>query len=125
MKLRIDGNSIRLRLKRNEVEVLHERGLVEEALDLGPAPNAALRYAIAAHADERVAVTHRDGELRVSIPEAWANELATTDRVGYDFELLQGNGVLIRVLIETDLPCAHDKEKSTSPAAATPATAAS
>ena len=42
MKLRLQGNSVRLRLTRSEVERLRETGLVEESVDFGA--GAALAY---------------------------------------------------------------------------------
>jgi hypothetical protein len=35
MKLRLQGNSVRLRLTRSEVERLRETGLVEESIEFG------------------------------------------------------------------------------------------
>src|SRR5579885_2720764 len=46
MKLRLQGNSLRLRLTRTEVERLRDTGLVEESVDFGA--GAALTYRISA-----------------------------------------------------------------------------
>ena len=43
MKLRLQGNSVRLRLTRSEVERLREIGLVEELVDFGTAEVLAYR----------------------------------------------------------------------------------
>lgn len=107
MKLRIQGNSIRLRLQQEEAAALHETGVVEECVQLGPEPDEPFHYCLATDPAGTAGVHHRQGRLTVTIPPDWAAELADSTRNGHDFEVLLRNGVFIRVLIETDLPCAH------------------
>jgi hypothetical protein len=47
MKLRIKGNTLRLRLLRSEVERLAAAGVVTEEIRFGPATYDALRYSVA------------------------------------------------------------------------------
>ena len=48
MKLRIKGNSIRLRLLRSEVERLCSADIVSEEIRFGTATDQALKYSVAA-----------------------------------------------------------------------------
>lgn len=109
MKLRIQGNSVRMRLGPGEAESLHQNGALGDALELGPVPDLPLRYGIVVHEGGAVWLRHRDGELRVGLPADWARELAAGRGAGFDVMVLQGSGVFIRVQIECDLSCAHPK----------------
>jgi hypothetical protein len=107
MKLRIDENRIRLRLTGGEPERLLREGCMRGGVAIGPAPDLPFRYALMVEDTAAATLHHRDGELRVSIPLAWAADLASSARGEFTFEPTQENGVCIRVEIECDRPCAH------------------
>jgi len=100
MKLRIRGNSIRLRLLKSEVAQLAEIGAVSEATDFGD--GAALIYRIVSDPDsDAVTASFADGIVTVSLPKAdaldWAND---DDKVGIEAE----SGGL-SILVEKDFAC--------------------
>ena len=55
MKLRIQGNSLRLRLTRNEVAQLHDGGRVESSIEFGPGRTLTYALESAPHAASVIA----------------------------------------------------------------------
>jgi hypothetical protein len=109
MKLRLHGNSIRLRLTRPEVARFAETGRVEDCVDFGN--GAALVYSLeksAAVASMRVSYSVQG--IAVQLPLEVADEWTATDRVGVESEQSTGSGSLA-VLIEKDFKCVHNPEE--------------
>jgi hypothetical protein len=101
MKLRISGNSIRLRLTRSEVDRFGGTGRVEGSVDFGPVGQ---KFVYALVRDDRldaIAAEYHDNVLSVRIPENIAREWAGTDLVGIGSEASAGLGILI----EKDFAC--------------------
>ena len=77
MKLRIRGNSIRLRLVKTEVERLADGQQVLETTRLGPGPEDTLTYSLGIHSDNApVQVCWAPGNLGVTVAGELAKELA-------------------------------------------------
>jgi hypothetical protein len=103
MKLRLLGNSVRLRLSRSEVETLAETGLIEETVDLVPNP---LVYMIHASKDCRnIQVSFLNGWITITAPEHTVNAWASGPDVG-----ITGSHRNVAVLIEKDWNCLHATE---------------
>lgn len=104
MKLRIRGDTLRLRLAQAEVNALRSEGRVEDAIHFGP--DAALRYAVLADADaDRLTAAWRGGEVVVRIPAAQARAWADGDAVGMSTDQDIGDGRVLSVLVEKDFKC--------------------
>ena len=98
MKLRIKGNSVRLRLLRSEVERFAAEGSVSEKTSFG---SAALTYSIVMKADaETMHASFRNGEIEVIIPERAAKDWATNEQVG-----LEADSDALSILVEKDFAC--------------------
>lgn len=107
MKLRIRGNSLRLRLGRGEVSRLVEGGVVEEVTQF--APGQRLVYALGTAADVNVPrASFRQDRIEVLLPPKVARDWAASDEVGISAEQPVGgpgpDGTL-RLLIEKDFTC--------------------
>lgn len=113
MKLRIRGNSLRLRLTKPEVARIAEGLRLEETIMFGLEPHQRLSYALECSTDgENMKADYRDGHITVRLPYAVARDWAMTDRVSLDGEqTLDGNGdgVTLRLLIEKDFACLTDR----------------
>ena len=73
MKLRIRGNSIRLRLLRSEVERFGETGRIAETIQFGASPATQLIYALEADSEARhISANYADNKVTVTIPEKTA-----------------------------------------------------
>ena len=106
MKLRIYGNSIRLRLNQSEVRDLAAGQPVEERTELAPEP---LVYRIESFdAGDAIGASLARGELRVVVPRAQARRWADGDDVAMTAEVPSTRGgERVRLLIEKDFRCLH------------------
>jgi hypothetical protein len=106
MKLRIKGNSVRLRLGRSEVHRLATNGIVEESTVFGPSGQQAFTYAIFASSEiSGISANFEGSRLLISVPSRTIHEWSTTDQVG--IHALQRNGKEngLQILIEKDFEC--------------------
>lgn len=105
MKLRLLDNSIRLRLKRSEIQEVLSTGLLSRSTRL--MPDRELRYTLAI--DETftaVALDFGGEEIRFRVPSRVMREWATTSQVSIESSQRCGD-VALRILIEKDFVCAH------------------
>jgi len=106
MKLRISGNSIRLRLLRSDVTAFVETGRIEERIHFAPDDDAVLIYALEHKSDVvQVMVRHKQSEIIIVLPTQQAISWAETDQIGiYSSVDVGGNGSL-EVIVEKDFAC--------------------
>ncbi len=105
MKLRIQGNSLRLRLNQAEVAQFSKTGFVEDVTNF---PGAPLTYSLESFSKlEGFRASFRDGALRVEVPGLCAKEWAATDLVGMGGEQSLNDGKTLSILIEKDFQCLH------------------
>lgn len=118
MKLRIRGNSLRLRLTRSEVERIGDGEAIEETIHFGAAPHQRLTYRLetstGAHGIES---DFSDNRITVCVPANKAREWATTELISLEDEQPlgatqagdgNGNGnpaSTLKLLIEKDFAC--------------------
>ncbi len=109
MKLRLKGDSVRLRLGPGEVGRLLEHGSVAERTRLGPAE---LGYRLeASAAATAVSATFDGGTLTLTVPAAIARRWATSpDEVGIRADQDAGGGRRLAILIEKDFECLHGED---------------
>jgi hypothetical protein len=106
MKLRLQSNSVRLRLKRAEVARLAEIGSVEEILHFGEGSDETFRYTL--ESSSTVPQIRADLSKRgilVQVPARLVSQWATGDDVGMENNFTVGNGRQLQVLIEKDFAC--------------------
>lgn len=96
MKLRIKGNSIRLRLSRRDIAQLETNGRVEEWVEFGR--TGRFGYALEV-GGETVAASFAGGRITVSLPYSLAREWTASDRIGIEA------GGTPQILIEKDFAC--------------------
>jgi hypothetical protein len=100
MKLRILGDSLRLRLSQSEVDQLGKDGRVEDGIRFGP-QGARLMYALVA--DDAAAAPSASfdaSRIVVSVPTGAVRTWVDSDQVGMSAQ--QGN---LHILIEKDFKC--------------------
>lgn len=106
MKLRIHGNSLRLRLNRAEVAELADKGRVESSIEFSPW--AKLSYSVEVIKDLAAAgAVCLAGDIRVQVPENDVREWAKTERVEIAAEQPLGDGRRLSILVEKDFQCMH------------------
>ena len=109
MKLRIRDNSIRLRLTRNEVDMVSAEGLVKARVSM-PGGNG-LDYVLESskHAPKPTA-RFSDGTLTVQLPESEVNQWAASEQVSIAADESLDDGDVLQILVEKDFACLAPRE---------------
>ena len=103
MKLRIRGNSLRLRVSRTEVQRIAEQGSAEDSIRF--APGTEWRYGIDVRPAGDVAAQFGAHSLRVVLPKARVERWLADSEVAIEGEQPIGNGETLRILVEKDYTC--------------------
>jgi hypothetical protein len=110
MKLRVNGNSLRLRVSRSELSRLMQTGRIEETIRFAPENHAKLTYALEHSLEQReMTVRYRPQEVTVVIPCEEAQRWFAGDQVGLYCDYRVGDGVLALV-VEKDFACLDGKD---------------
>ena len=109
MKLRLQGNSIRLRLNRNEVAVFLETGHLQDTVqfDGGVVLAYALEVSKEAHAPHAL---FENNAIRITLPLDDAQDWARSDRVG-----ISARDQQLSILVEKDFQCLHEPDPNAYP----------
>ena len=106
MKLRLKGNSLRLRLGQSEVARLLAGDTIEESTTFGPLPSHRLVYALAPSATtKRVVATFEHNRILVHVPRDVVFLWANSNELAIDFHQPIDRDNTLYVLIEKDLAC--------------------
>jgi len=106
MKLRIQGNSLRLRISRSELTLFLETGFLEETIYFGQETGAELTYVLALdNSRQTVDVESLPHRVAVILPREAVQNWAATDQVGISAEIDLGIRGTLSVLVEKDFAC--------------------
>jgi len=102
MKLRIRENTIRLRLKRSEVDhIASGKSIVEHT----QFPHSTLTYRLDVANEGPSAASFDQGNLAVRVPMSEVRQWAQTDQVSILAEQAVGESQLLTLLVEKDFKC--------------------
>lgn len=106
MKLRIKGNSLRLRVSRSEVTRLIDTGHIEETIFFGPSEHARLTYALE-HGPDLMGPTlrYRPPEVVIILPREEATTWAGSNQVGIYGTVDLGPVRALDLIVEKDFAC--------------------
>ena len=115
MKLRIEDDTLRLRLSQVELDEFAQQGRGEGAVHFGLNPAQRLTYALERLSEppqtlpdeEPVQVHYEPGALTVLVPFTLAKTWVETDQNGFSHHLPLAGNQHLRILIEKDLDCRH------------------
>lgn len=108
MKLRIKGNSIRLRLTKTEIESIAENGIVTEETMF---PNGSIfEYSLEIGDVETVQAIYGNSGIMIVLPFNQVKEWATSETVSIKTELETPMGEPLIILVEKDFKCLVDRE---------------
>lgn len=103
MKLRIKGNSIRIRLTKSEVDYFGTTGYLEEKIEFG---NSELIYTLQSKSDiSEITANFEGNTITVNIPELISKDWVETDKVGLENKIDIGMGKQLLILVEKDFVC--------------------
>ena len=103
MKIRIQGNSVRLRLSQQEVDDIGRFNSVEEITQF---PRNSFTYRLKTHASgSMIESSFEENKITFSVNKDVAKNWATTDLVGFQSE----QNEIPFILIEKDFKCLTDR----------------
>jgi hypothetical protein len=106
MKLRIKGDSLRVRVSRSEVAKLLAGECLEETVHFTPEARAKFTYALRQEPSlSRPTVQYTESRVAILIPADQANAWGTSDQVGIAEEISLGELGSLALLIEKDFAC--------------------
>ena len=105
MKLRLKGNSIRLRLTRRELGQLASEGAVEESVEFGKSGRKFVYALEAAREVDTIRAEYEDDRLLVIVPARQACQWADSEEVGIQTDI---DG--LHVLVEKDFACLKPRQ---------------
>jgi hypothetical protein len=103
MKLRIRGNSLRLRVSKNELTSIAERGMAEDAARFSPVTE--LRYRLEVKPAGAIEAHFGPALVRVVVPKPQVDRWMRPDEVSIEGEQAVGGGEVLRILVEKDYTC--------------------
>lgn len=109
MKLRILGNTLRMRLSQSEIAILDDVGTIKQQTDFGLGSDL-LSYSI--EMDESIEepkASFEKNHIKIGLPRNLGNEWIQSDKTGIENReyTIQGEG--LKLLIEKDFQCLHQR----------------
>lgn len=119
MKLRIHGNSLRLRVSESDLSRLRWEGRLESWMGLGP--NRRFTYSIEGSSEvDRIKALFENDSLTLLMPREWLDSWTETENRFESMQPIDGDQDL-HIIIESDLPSKEgsrgtkaDSEKATA-----------
>jgi hypothetical protein len=106
MKIRIQGDSLRIRTLRTEVARLLAGECLEETIHFAPESSAKFTYALKQDSSVSVlTVQHSMNRVAILIPVDQANAWGVTDQVGIEGDISLGDNWSLSLLVEKDFAC--------------------
>ena len=105
MKIRILGNSVRLRLSQTEIKEILETGRVVQTVKFSPKASQQLHYALEKADVSAIQATFDGNEICVQIPVEMANDWASGSEVSLENSMPIDGKEQLRILVEKDFKC--------------------
>jgi hypothetical protein len=106
MKLRISGNSLRLRVSPTELARFQAEGRIEETIHFAAAPQAKLTYALeSASQPSPVKVRYGSNEVTVILSEDRVRIWSAESEVGLYDTVEIGSAGSLNIIVEKDFAC--------------------
>ena len=113
MKLRLEADSLRLRLSEEEVGEFARTGHLTTTLRLASGAAGLLTYALQRTPDDSTAaaqglrVAYLPGSLTVLVPDSVARRWTASDEISLSADVGNAETLGLRILVEKDLGCKH------------------
>jgi len=109
MKLRIRGNSIRLRVTRTELATIAEDGELRDVVAFGPGTELGYSLRVVGTVSG-LSADFSEGEITISVPASGAREWLDSKLVSLRGEQRLDNGDSLKILVEKDFACLVARE---------------
>ena len=110
MKIRIQGNSIRYRLKEPEVADFKKYGSITETIQLGEEAHQQLHFQLHTSDKNTITINFSSNITILEVPREMAHKWTETDLVGFDAIIDIGRDKALKVLVEKDFKCLDGNE---------------
>lgn len=111
MKLRIAGNSLRLRVSQSDLARFMKSGRIEETIHFAGDDSAQFTYAMEqSEAQSDISVRYRAREVTVVLPSGAARDWAEGERVGIYGSVAVGKDKLA-LIVEKDFACLDGSDR--------------
>lgn len=108
MKLRIKGNSARLRLSKTDVEKLCRESFIEESTFFG---DSVFKYSLQAIGNSDILTAKfESGEMKVFIPSSFIKDWNNNDTVGFN----SSPDASLQIIVEKDFKCLDETTEDQS-----------
>jgi hypothetical protein len=111
MKIRIKGNTIRIRLTRSEVAYFNEHGKLMEETHF---TNSVFSYGLLSSDTPSIKATFQSNGIIIEIPHQQANDWTTTSLVGLSGEMPLPHDKTLFLLVEKDFKCLDETSEDQS-----------
>jgi hypothetical protein len=108
MKLRIRGNSLRIRVSQTELEQISRDGVASDAIRFGA--DSALEYGIEVRGVAPLQARFTGTEVRVIVPESALAKWLAPDQIAISGEQSLASGETLKILVEKDFTCLAPRE---------------
>jgi len=106
MKLRIKGDSLRMRLSQGEVDILIEAESVSDVINFG---NAKLTYQLIFTDTTKASAMYDNDCVSIYIPKQIGIRWASSDQVSIEETIPLDDGSSLSILMEKDFKCLTDR----------------
>ncbi|MBV6427209.1 MAG: hypothetical protein KIPDCIKN_01724 [Haliscomenobacter sp.] len=110
MKFRCIHNSIRLRVRKSDLDILREEGKVGDSVGFG-GPQS-FGFFLETGEFPTIQAVFEGGQIIVRVPKAQSEAWIQSEEVSLEQFQPLDNGETLQVLIEKDFPCRHTTESN-------------
>lgn len=111
MKIRINGNHLRFRLRQYDVAILNKSGSIIEKIEFGETAEEQISFSLESCNDEKMSIIYKKNKVQIFIPKNLLDEWINTEQVGIAGDLATGMNKTISILIEKDFACLDMSEE--------------
>ncbi|MEE3197306.1 MAG: hypothetical protein VX225_02510 [Pseudomonadota bacterium] len=108
MKLRIRGNSLRVRVSQAELTQITKYGYLEDILEFSPEDH--LSYRLDVVPSGSVQASYKNHCIQISLPSHKVDQWNQVDQVSISFQLPLSKDKQLVVLVEKDFQCLNPRE---------------
>ncbi len=114
MKIRIQGNTIRLRLSQSEVTKFHETGSVSDGISFGSQSESRLTYSLERTEQPEMSATLEANRICVFVPAELGATWATSEQeIGIEhLQRTAFSNNSLRILVEKDFKCLAERPEA-------------
>ena len=109
MKLRCTPNSIRLRVRKSDLDMLQSQG--EILVPLNFPGGVQLHYALKTGQVKQPQAEYMDHQITITLPLESTKTWIESEQVGIEYYQDFAEGQSLHLLIEKDFPCRHTEEQ--------------